>query len=122
MIKGCFVDVNGKQVYFGRRENKPALEVDHFWHDLSDVGQKPTIPDGSYDDYYLINGNWELQPGANKPSDDQRIDRVFNDSDRMKVLLEVILDQENRLRVLEGKNQITKAQLKAALKGMLEAI
>lgn len=53
------------------------------------------------------------------PTDEQRIDAAFPQTDIAQVLFKVILNQENRIRALESKPSIDATQLKVALKGML---
>lgn len=53
------------------------------------------------------------------PSDDERIDEAFPQTDVAVVLAKALLDHENRLRALEGKPAIAMAQLKTALKALL---
>jgi len=67
----------------------------------------------------------DLPFGEGGQTDDQKIDKlfdplepVFNDSDRRtrKIMLKIIFDLINKVRVLEGKNTITQAQFKTRLK------
>lgn len=57
---------------------------------------------------------------------ESEVDREVNDAiegDKIKKLLfKINLDQENRLRVLEGKQEITKAQYKTALRKLYKTL
>jgi len=53
------------------------------------------------------------------PTDAERIDKAFPGTDVARVLLNVFTDFENRLRALEGKQSVTKSQVKNALQNML---
>ena len=52
-------------------------------------------------------------------TDEERIDNAFARTDIAHLLFEVLFDNENRTRVLEGKPTINKAQYKTALKSEL---
>ena len=53
------------------------------------------------------------------PTDEERIDAAFPQTDVARVIFEAFFEISNRLIVLEGGAPITKAQLKAWLKAKL---
>lgn len=52
-------------------------------------------------------------------SDEERIDEVFPQTDTARVLFEALFELSNRILKLEGRAEISRAQLKAWLKNKL---
>jgi len=98
MAKGFFIASDGSPLYFGTRADRPSLEAGNTFVDVSVSGMPPGLPLGSNDAYYWKSSAWELQVDINKPSDQQRIDKIHRDPDK----LHLDFLAENRLRVLEG--------------------
>lgn len=58
-------------------------------------------------------------PPPPPPTDDERIDAAFPQTDVAKVIFEAFFEVTNRLQALEGKQPITRQQLRGWLKAKL---
>lgn len=58
-------------------------------------------------------------PVVIKPTDEERIDAAFPQTDVARVIFEAFFEVANRLQALEGKSPITRDQLKTWLKSKL---
>lgn len=56
---------------------------------------------------------------APPPTDEERIDKAFPQTDVARVIFEAFFEIGNRVQVLEGKQPITRDQLKTWLKNKL---
>lgn len=103
----------GKKV--GARRIKPnwdlaegeTFTVEDFNEDLVLAEDGVSLRQGTYE---------ELNP---IPTDEERIDSAFPQSDTGQLLIKLLFNIENRTRALEGKNPITMSQYKSALKDLL---
>lgn len=71
---------------------------------------------------WLVDGEtlvFSPPPEPPPPTDEERIDEAFPQTDVARVLFEAFFEIANRLQALEGKQPVTKAQLKAWLKAKL---
>lgn len=76
------------------------------------------------DDFVVAEDGVSLRVGTPEEvdppkSDDDRIDEAFPQTDSARVIFDVFFDHENRIRALESKQPITRAQMRNALKTRL---
>ena len=80
-----------------------GIEIDPW--DTDRLGDRPT--------------EQEIRDVTVPSTDEQRIDGAFEDSDAARVIFEAFFEISNRILALEGKDPITRTQLKNWLKSKL---
>ena len=104
------------------------IEQDALDHVALHLGAFPNAfvvpkPNDSFNSWLIDGGNKTVSisfpPPPTPPTDEERIDAAFPQTDVARVIFEALFDQENRLRALEGGVAITRAQFKAFLKSKL---